>query len=500
PSADDHPDLVTFPTRRSSDLFSDKQIALLENFAAQAVIAMENARLLGELHKRTDDLQESLEYQTATSDVLKVISRSTFDLHPVLQTVVETATRLCEADMGFLLRRESDEYRAGAAVGYTKEYEQFMRTHPLAVDRGSITGRVALEGRTVHIEDVTADPEYTLSESTTLAGQRTALGVPLLREGQPVGVIVLARKRVEPFTDKQIELVTTFADQAVIAIENTRLITETREALDQQTATADILRIISGSGTDVQPVFEAIVERAIKLCEAEFAGVARFDDDGLLRLAATSNLSPKESAAFHSLFPRPANRGFVMGRAFLECQPVNVEDVLSDPDYDRHAQAELLSTTGYRSFLGVPMLRGGKAIGVIGCGRRDVKAFTTREIDVLQTFADQAVIAIENARLLSELRDREAELRVTFDNMGDGVIMFDEALTLAAWNRNFQEMLGLPDGILAERPSYADYLRLLAERGEFGSEDIETELKRRLENTEQEFRTERTRPDGRVIE
>jgi len=831
--------------------FAEKEIALLQNFAAQAVIAIENARLLGELRQRTNDLQESLEYQMATSDVLKVISRSTFDLQPVLETVVETATRLCDADMGFLLRREGELYRAGAAIGFTPEYEEFMRTHPIAVDRGSVTGRVALEGRTVHIADVAADSEYTLSESTTLAGQRTALGVPLLREGQPIGIIVLARKRVESFTDKQIELVTTFADQAVIAMENARLITETRQALEQQTATtevlqvinsspgdlapvfdamlekamrlceatfggltsydgerfhtlairglaleaaeafrepwiagpgsyhqnlvrgeplvhtdliaddadrrahpqtravtaiggartgllialrkdhlllgslwfyrkevrpfsdkqitllqnfaaqaviamenarlntetrealeqqtataevlgvinsspgdlvpvfdamlqkamqlceaafgglwvfegdryvsaalrgvpaayaeflgsttempgpgsapyrflhgersviqnidlkaeelyrirnaqrralvdlggartalqvplckddaalgvitiyrqevrsftdkqaallqnfaaqaviamenarlinetrealeqqiatAEVLRVISGSATNVQPVFEAIVQRAIKLCEAEFAGVARIEGDGMLRLAATSNLSSEEAAAFHSLFPRPANRGFVMGRAFLECQPINIEDVLTDPEYDQQTQAGLLSSAGYRSFLGVPMLRDGKAIGVIGCGRRKVKAFTTAEVEVLRTFADQAVIAIENARLLSELRDREAELRVTFDNMGDGVVMFDEALRLAAWNRNFQRMLDLPDLILAERPRYRDFLHILAERGEFGTEDVEAELNRRLEHMDQEFRSERTRPDGRVIE
>src|SRR5215813_6919365 len=415
--------------RSEPGLFSEQHIALLQTFADQAVIAIENVRLFAELQKSNHELTTALDQQTATSEVLKVISRSTFDLEPVLQTLIENAVRLCHAGLGVIYKSDGDLQRLAAAYNISPEYRTFVEQNPLGRDRGTVVGRAMLEGRPIHIHDVLEDPGYTYA-GQTIGNYRTILGVPMMREGVSIGVFSVGRAAVLPFTDKQIELVTTFADQGAIAIENVRLFTELQqknealtrahaqvtETLEQQTATSEILSVISSSLTDVQPVFDAIAASATRLCEAVNALVLRFDGQ-LLHLVAHHNVAPERLDALKRLYPGQPNRGGVSGRVVLTRAVVHVADVNADPEYTQ----PLATTVGYRTALGVPMLREGVAIGLILVARDRVASFSDKQIALLKTFADQAVIAIENVRLFTELQEKNAALTQAHARMSESL-------------------------------------------------------------------------------
>jgi GAF domain-containing protein/anti-sigma regulatory factor (Ser/Thr protein kinase) len=415
--------------RTEQRAFTEQQIALLQTFADQAVIAIENVRLFKELEARNRELTESLQQQTATADVLKVISRSAFDLQTVLDTLCESTVRLCDADHAYLFQRDGELYRWAASFGHATEVHSrisdYFKRRPVAATRGSITGRAALEARVVQVADVLADSEYTWSGAQEIGGWRAALGAPLLRDGNVVGVLFVAKTIPQPFTTKQIELLSTFAAQAVIAIENVRLFTELQEknralteahaqvteTLEQQTATAEILRVIASSPTAVQPVFDAIVRSAVRLCDAAHGTVFRFDGS-LIHLVAHHGLTPEALGANLRVFPRPPGRGSVAARAILTRRVVHV-DIAEDPEHEHRGFVE----AGFRTVLSVPMLREGNPLGTITVTRGEARLFTDRQIALLRTFAEQAVIAIENVRLFTELRTRTAELTQSVEQL-----------------------------------------------------------------------------------
>jgi GAF domain-containing protein len=402
-------------TRNERGPFSVGHINLLKSFADQAVIAIENTRLFEEVQTRTREVQESLEYQTAISEVLNVISRSPNELQPVLDTIVETAARLCEAEYSvFFMRQDEGDYRIAATNNAEAEFIKFARDHPFEPTRASCTGRAVIERRTVHVVDAATDPEYDMPDYQRVANNRTMLGVPLLRGDVVIGVIVMVRTVVKPFTEKQIDLVTTFADQALIAIENVRLFEaeqqrtrELRESLEQQTATSDVLRVISSAPGDLSPVFAAILENATRICQAAF-GILQLYEDGAFRLAATHNTPPDYSEARRRepiVHPGPQTP---LARVAATKQFVHIYDYAEERAYKQRdpGVVRLVELGGARTHVVVPMLKEDELIGTISIYRQEVRPFTNKQIELVTNFANQAVIAIENARLLDELRQR----------------------------------------------------------------------------------------------
>ena len=431
--------------------FTDKQVAMVTSFASQAVIAIENARLLRELRQRTDDLAELLEQQTATSDVLQVISSSPGDLEPVFQTVLQNATRLCEAKFGNLLLADDAGFRIAANHGAPDGYRALLQKDPLVLPRKRGNGkstagagefpdvplaRLVTTRQLVHIADITNEPAYLagfgpLVELADVAGARSVLIVPMLKENAVIGAIAIYRQEVRDFSDKQIDLLENFASQGVIAIENTRLLRELRqrtddltESLEQQIATTETLRVISSSPGDLAPVFEAVLQNAMRLCDAKF-GNFLLSDGGGFRIAASRGapaayrerldkepiVLPREQFEEVSIAAGP-EPDVPLARLAATKQLVHIADITATPSYQRRFRplVELADLGGARTLLLVPMLKEQRVVGAIALCRQEVREFSKPQIDLLENFAQQSVIAIENTRLLDELRQRTDDL------------------------------------------------------------------------------------------
>ena len=405
--------------RRDAIAFTDEQVALIKSFAAQAVIAIENARLLSELRERTADLSDALEQQTATSDVLKIVSSSPGELQPVFDAMLANATRLCGASYGTMwLQEDEGQMRMAARHGpLPKAFSEKWRIGTLFRPSPSVpTARVFNAQQPVQVRDLKEDRAYADRDplavaSVDVAGIRSLVAVPMIKDGATVGAITVYRQEVRPFTDKQIELVKNFAAQAVIAIENARLLNELRqrtddlsETLEQQTASAKVLEVISRSAFDLHAVFETVAESSVRLCEADRAFIFQYDGE-LLRMKAFYNASPELADWVREHPVRPGNH-LASARAALHRQTIHIPDVQVDPDYFHGGKL----VEAFRTVLTVPILKSDDLLGVIMIYRLDVQPFTEKQIALVETFADQAAIAIENTRLLQELRERTDEV------------------------------------------------------------------------------------------
>ena len=400
-------------TRAEPGPFSDNEIELLKTFADQAVIAVENVRLFKELEARNHDLTEALDQQTATSEILGVISSSPTDAQPVFESLVASAARLCGANDLLLLVREGDVLRPAAGIG--SFWRSLAADFRVPLERGSVAARSVIDGTTLHFPDLAALSEAEFPAGRDLQrrfGHRTVLVVPLVREGSALGTIFALRFEVRPFADQQVALLKTFADQAVIAIENVRLFTELEGRNRDLTATSEILRVISSSPTNVEPVFDTIIRSAVRLCDGLYGSAVRFDGE-MMHLAAGYNYTSEVRQALEEAFPMRPDRRMMAGRAILSRTVIQVEDALEDPEYAQ----DVARAGGFRSMLAVPMMREGNPIGAIVVNRGQPGSFSVSQIDLLKTFADQAVIAVENVRLFKELEARTGELTQSVEKL-----------------------------------------------------------------------------------
>ncbi len=515
------------------DGVSDTQIELLKTFAEQAVIAIGSAETWRALQERTAELAlrnseygERIEHQAATIDVLKAMSASPGDPQPVFDLICGQARDLLSVENAVLFSYQDGLLDIRADVGTPEmvghsAYEAYRRMLPMTPARGSITGRAVLDHQVVHIRDLTEDTE--VSDVVRNLGHRSQLAVPLMRDGHAIGGLTVAMMRPGGFSDTQVALLETFAEQAVIATtsadtyralqertaELAQRNSEFGERIEQQAATIDVLKIMSSTPDDTKPVFDQIIRRAKELCNSSSAGMFEYRD-GLVHYSGIHtdvDMNTPSFSAYVAQFPMVPTRDSMSCRVILDNQLLHIRDMEQQTDLSPATRA-LVKDGLYRSFLAVPLSRDGKAIGCIWLSAPQSGGYTDSQIALLQTFAEQAVIAIGSVATFRALRERTAELaqrqselRVTFENMGDGVAMFDGTPRLVAWNAKFQEIFAVPEELLEEHRTYADYIRYLGARGDYGPNvDVEEQIRGVSETAGEYHAYERIRPDGRVIE